>query len=71
MNQRNLGIIGIIIAIGIIILFTYQTSPEVEKQSKLDLLLELAQTAFEEIQNSDKWLFYPLSDSKYFLPLRR
>ncbi len=73
MNQKNLGIIGIIIAVGIIILFTYQTSPEVEKQSKLDLLLDLAQTEFEEIQNSDqwiyfldKWAYYPNSDSKYF-----
>ncbi len=66
MNQKNLGIIGIIIAIGIIILFTYQTSPAVEKQSKLDLLLELAQTEFEEIQNSDKWIFYPLDDFQYF-----
>jgi len=65
-NQRNLGITGIVIVIGIIILFTYQTSSTVEKQSKLDLLLELAQTELEEVQNSDRWYLFPLDKHELF-----
>lgn len=65
MNQKNLGIIGIIIAVGIIILFTYQTSPEVEKPS-LDSLLELSLIELEEVSSSsDKWKIF--SSNKYEL----
>jgi len=66
MNKRNLGISGIIIAVGIIIIFTFQTSPEEETQSKLDLLLELAQTELKEVQNSDKWHLFSLDRYELF-----
>jgi len=54
-----LGAIVIIIVIGIIVLSTYQTSIEEQKQSNLDLFLEKAQSDLEEIQNSKDLYLYP------------
>lgn len=53
MNPKILGVIGIIIITGIIVASIYQTSPEEQKQSKLDLILETAEIELERIQNSN------------------
>ena len=60
MNKKILGIIGIIIVVGIIVVSTYQIVPEEQKQSRLNLLLEKAQTELEKVQKSEHVFLFPL-----------
>ena len=66
MNLKILGVIGIMIVIGIIGIFTYQISPEEYKQSKLDSVLEKTKTTLEEIQKSKDLYLYPSEKLELF-----
>jgi len=52
---------------GIIVLSISQVVPEEQKQSKLDQLLEKAQTDLKEIQNDKNVVLYPPKDDELFI----
>ena len=51
----------------IIVVSIYQVVPEEQKQSKLDRLLEKAQTDLKEIQNDKNVVLYPPKDEELFI----
>jgi len=52
---------------GIIVVSIYQVVPEEQNQSKLDRLLEKAQTDLKEIQNDKNVILYPPKDEELFI----